>query len=279
MSAITRGERAFFAIVALSALWIGSWCYVIPAYVQIGMPWNAPPLHARFLGAIYLSATTFCFCSAFARTHAQLRAVLPMIAIWTGVVLVVSFFYLTQADYLRVAVWIWLIAYLVYPLIALRLMWIHRTALDQAATYTLPGWAHGYLLAQGILLSAAAALLLLQPELMIRAWPWKLTQQLAQIYSGPILCYGVASLLISRGRSFAEARIALIGMFVFALAVLVASVIHRALFARASPSATLWFAGFAAATAILGLMIARSWSRGPIPPRPDRLRTEPHPKP
>jgi hypothetical protein len=162
MTAITRGERAFFAIVALSALWIGSWCYVIPAYVQIGMPWNAPPLHARFLGAIYLSATTFCFCSAFARTHAQLRAVLPMIAIWTGVVLVVSFFYLTQADYLRVAVWIWLIAYLVYPLIALRLMWIHRTALDQAATYTLPGWAHGYLLAQGILLSAAAALLLLQ---------------------------------------------------------------------------------------------------------------------
>jgi hypothetical protein len=90
MTAITRGERAFFAIVALSALWIGSWCYVIPAYVQIGMPWNAPPLHARFLGAIYLSATTFCFCSAFARTHAQLRAVLPMIAIWTGVVLVVS---------------------------------------------------------------------------------------------------------------------------------------------------------------------------------------------
>jgi hypothetical protein len=259
MTAITRGERAFYAIVALSALWIGSWCYVVPAYVRVGMPWNAPPLHARFLGAIYLSATTFCLCSAFARTRAQLRAVLPMIAIWTGVVLVVSFFYLTQADYLRGPVWIWLLAYLVYPLIALRLMWIHRNEPNPAATRALPRWAQGYLLVQGILLSAAALLLLLLPQLMIKAWPWKLTQQLAQIYSGPILCYGVASVLISRAASFAQVRIAITGMLVFALAVLVASVIHRAVFAHASLSANLWFAGFAIATAILGLMMARSW--------------------
>jgi len=260
MAGISGAERAFYAIVALSAFWIGGWCYVVPAYVQIGMPWNAPPLHARFLGAIYLSATTFCVCSAFARMHAALRAVLPMIAIWTGVVLIVSLFYLAPADYLRPPVWIWLIAYLVYPVIALWLILVHRTGAEPPSASALPGWARGYLLAQAFLLSAAALLLLLWPALMIKAWPWKLTQQLAQLYSGPILSYGVASLLISRSRSFAEVRIALSGLFVFVLAVLVASIIHHTVFVRASLAAILWFAGFAAGTALLALMLARSWS-------------------
>jgi len=262
--AIPRAEKAFYVIVALSALWIGSWCYVNPAYVRTALPWFAPPLHARFLGAVYLSATTFCFCSAFARTRAELCAVLPMIAIWTGVVFVVTPFYLTPADYLRPPVWIWLVAYFIYPLIALWLMWSQRNdTVPPSPARTVPGWARSYLLIQGIVLSAAAVLLLLRPALMIEAWPWKLTLQLAQIYSGPILCYGIASLLISRGSSLAQARIALVGMCVFALAVLAASIIHRATFVRASLSATLWFAGFAAASAILVFMLARSRAGAP----------------
>ena len=259
MAPLTWSEKLFFAIVALSALWVGSWSYFVPTDVQYGIPWNVPPLHARFVGSIYLSAALFCFGSIFARTYDEVRAILPMIAIWTLVVFLVSFLYLTEADYHRFPIWIWIIAYLVYPLIAIWLVWVHRRDWSKAAGSTLPAWARTYLLVQGIVLVVAAAALLLLPDFMIKIWPWALTRQLAQIYSGPILCYGVGSLLISRGRSFAEIRIALAGMLVFSVAVLVASVINRAVFAGVSPAVVLWFAGFAVAAAILGNMLARAW--------------------
>lgn len=101
--------------------------------------------------------------------------------------------------------------------------------------------------------------MLLLPGLMIKAWPWTLTPLLAQIYAGPILCYGVASLLIARARSYRPVRIAMAGMFVFAVAVLVASVIHRVTFASASVSVVLWFACLVIAVVVLGLVLVRAW--------------------
>ena len=258
MTTVSRGEKAFFVVVALSALWVGCWTYFVPASVQNGIPWFAPPLHSRVIGAIYLSAVVFCFGGVFARSYAEVRIVMPMIAIWTGVIFLVSLLYLTAADYGRPPIWIWFVAYLVYPLIALWLMWAHRSAGDGAGA-ALPAWARGYFLLQGIFLTVVGALLLALPDLMIGAWPWALTAQLAQIYAGPVLCYGVASLLLARAQSYAEARIAVAGMLVFAIAVLVASVIHRASFASVSTSVAIWFASLVIAIVALGLVLARAW--------------------
>jgi hypothetical protein len=259
MTKLNRGERVFFAIVALSALWVGSWTYFVPASVLNGIPWFAPPLHARVIGAIYLSAVAFCFASMFARSYAEVRVVVPMIAIWTGVIFLVSLLYLTAADYARPPIWIWVVAYLVYPLIALRLAWVRRSGNGEAEGAALPVWARGYFLVQGAFLTAVGALLLVLPDTMVGVWPWKLTTQLAQIYAGPVLCYGVASLLLARVRSYLEARIAVAGMFVFAVAVLVASVIHRATFPGVSTSVAVWFGCLVIAVAVLGFLLVRSW--------------------
>ena len=43
-----------------------------------------PPLHARFLGAMYLSGATFMLLGLAARQWAEMRVTVPMIAIWTG---------------------------------------------------------------------------------------------------------------------------------------------------------------------------------------------------
>jgi hypothetical protein len=224
-----------------------------------GIPWFAPPFHARVIGAIYLSAVVFCFASVFARSYAEVRIVMPMIAIWTGVIYLVSLLHLTAADYGRPPIWIWFVAYLIYPLIALWLIWVHRTETDDGGGPALPAWARGYFLVQGIFLTIVGALLLVLPDVMVRVWPWKLTSQLAQIYAGPVLCYGVASLLLARVRSYAEARIALAGMLVFAIAVLVASVIHRTSFASVSTSVVIWFGSLAIAIAVLGVVLALAW--------------------
>jgi hypothetical protein len=110
------------------------------------------------------------------------------------------------------------------------------------------------LFAQGILVTALALVLLLTPEYMVIVWPWKITQMLAQIYSAPFLAYGLSSLMISRLQTWAEIRVVVTATFVFALCVLIASLIHRALFSTENLSTWIWFGGFFLATVILGLL-------------------------
>jgi hypothetical protein len=89
---------------------------------------------------------------------------------------------------------------------------------------------------------------------MVSIWPWSITRLLAQIYSAPFLAYGLSSLMISRLHTWAEIRVIVTATFVFALAVLLTSFIHRALFSTGNLSTWIWFGGFLLATIMLGLL-------------------------
>ena len=91
-------------------------------------------------------------------------------------------------------------------------------------------------------------------------WPWKISTFLAQLYSGPLLAYGLASLGISRSRNWEDGRLALAAMTAFAILTLIGSSQHTALFVFWSPSAILWFGGFGAAAMILGYLTLRAYS-------------------
>lgn len=254
MRAITRGERIYFGAVGLLALWVGIWGYFIPDKVDKAIPWLVPPLHARFLGAMYLSGTTFMIGGILSQYYAEVKVMVRVILLWTGMLFVVSLFYLGEFDYSRAQVWIWFGAYILYPLIALWLMWKDHTLEESLAGPAFPAWVRTYLWSQGILVTVLALFLLLAPEFMASVWPWKITRMLAQIYSAPFLAYGVSSLMISRLRSWAEIRVIVTATFVFALGVLLASLIHYALFSPGNVSTWLWFGGFALVTIMLGLL-------------------------
>ncbi len=149
MRAITRGERIYFGAVGLLALWVGLWGYFIPDKVDMAIPWLVPPLHARFLGAMYLSGTTFMIGGILSRYYAEVRVMIPAIAIWTGMLFIVSLFYLGEFDYSRTQVWIWFGAYIIYPLIALWLMWKDRASQEKLSGSDLPAWARSYLFDTG----------------------------------------------------------------------------------------------------------------------------------
>lgn len=262
MRAITRGQRIYFGAVGLLALWVGIWGYFIPSQVDQAIPWLVPPLHARFLGAMYLSGTTFMIGGILSRYYAEVRVMIRGILIWTGMLFVVSLFYLNEFDYSRPQVWIWFGAYIIYPLIALWIIWKDRTHEDSISSPTLPAWVRSYLLIQGILVTALALVLLLAPGFMVGVWPWKITPLLAQIYSAPFLAYGVISLMISRVQTWTEIRVVLIGTFAFALGVFVASLIHRSLFSVGNVSTWIWFGGFLVVTLFLGLLIVQATRLG-----------------
>ena len=262
MTPVTGGQKIYFAAVGLLALWVGIWGYFIPGQVDKAIPWLVPPLHARFLGAMYLSGLTFMIGGILARYYIEVRVMVRVIAIWTGMLFVVSLLYLGEFDYSHKPVWFWFAAYLIYPLIALWLIWRDRTLRESVDGPALPAWVRGYLLTQGIVVTLLALVLLFMPEFMVNVWPWNITQLLAQIYSAPFLAYGVSSLMLSRKQSWVEVWVVVTGFFVFALGVLLASFIHRELFSPANLATWVWFGGFLLATAILGLLSARSIREG-----------------
>jgi hypothetical protein len=258
MTPVTRGQKIYFAAVGLLALWVGTWGYFIPEHVDEAIPWLVPPLHARFLGAMYLSGLTFMIAGILSRYYAEVQVMVPAIAIWTGMLFIVSLFYLGEFDFNHKPVWFWFGAYLIYPLIALWLTWRHRDLREGVDGPALPAWVRGYLLVQGILVTLLALVLLFLPNFMVNLWPWNITRLLAQIYSAPFLAYGITSLMLSRRQTWPEVRVVLLGTFVFAFLVLLASLIHRGLFSLANVSTWAWFGGFLLATVVLGLMSVRS---------------------
>lgn len=258
MTVVTRGQRIYFGAVGLLALWVGIWGYFFPGQVDKAIPWLVPPLHARFLGAMYLSGTAFMIGGIMSRYYAEVRVMVRVILIWTGMLFIVSLFYLGEFDYSRNQVWIWFGAYIIYPLIALWLMWNDHTLHERVSGPGLPAWVRGYLRVQGIVVTALALVLLLIPEFMVIVWPWKITRLLAQIYSAPFLAYGLSSLMLSRKQVWPEVRVVVVATLVFALGVLLASFIHRELFSITNAATWLWFGGFLLATVILGLLSMRA---------------------
>src|SRR5579859_22302 len=260
MTEVTRGHKIYFAAVGLLALWVGLWGFFIPAHSDEALPWLLPPLHARFLGAMYLSGTTFMVGCLLARRWAAVRVVLPMIAIWTGMLLVVSLFHLGEFNPRVPPTYVWFAAYLIYPILAAWLAWRHRHAPGpEAGLPRLPDWAKIYLLAQGMATTALALALLFAPGLMTGVWPWAITPLLAQLYSAPFLSYGLGSLLLAGRQTWLEVRIALTATWVFAFGVLLASLIHHALFSLSHLSTWLWFTGFAGAAAALAVLSVMAW--------------------
>jgi hypothetical protein len=262
MTVVTRGQKIYFAAVGLLALWVGIWGYFFPTRVDTAIPWLVPPFHARFLGALYFSAVVFTVGSILARYYAEVRIVAPVIAIWTGLLFVISLFHLSEFDYSRGPVWFWFGSYLLYPLIGLWLMWQDRSRHETISGPCLPTWGRRYLLTQGVVVTTLALALLLTPEFMVNVWPWKITRLLAQIYSSPFLAYGLSSLVLSRQRTWLEVRVLVVSAFVFGCGVLLASFIHRGVFSPANAATWLWFGGFLLATATLGLLSVQSIRAG-----------------
>lgn len=262
MVLVTRNEKIYFAAVGLLALWVGAWGYFIPSRVDAAIPWLVPPLHARFLGAMYFSGMTFMIAGILSKYYFEVKVMVRVIAIWTGMLLIVSLFYLGEFDYSRGPVWFWFGSYILYPAIALWLMWRHRNQKEETHGTSLPGWVRSYLMIQGGVVTVLAAALLFMPNVMVNLWPWKITRLLAQIYSAPFLAYGLSSLMISRSHVWGEVRVIVTGTFVFAFGVLLASFIHRDLFSPANLSTWVWFGGFLTATVMLGALSQASVRAG-----------------
>ena len=256
---VTWYERAYFLAVGTLAAAVGVPTFISPANAADVLPFAVPPLHARLIGAMYLSGLALMLGATFARRWSDVRLVPAITAIWTGGLLLVTLLHLEAFDFATTQTQIWFGAYVAYPLIGIWLLVRRRHLRDVAAAdRRLPTGSRRWLAGQGVVLSALGAALLVAPATIAQGWPWPVTPLLAQIYSAPLLAYGIGSVLLSRCRTWRETRIAVVGIGLFALLALIGSMIHRELFAIDDPAAWAWFALLAAMTAgTLAMMVPR----------------------
>jgi len=245
--------RAYFLLVGLFALWVGAWGFLAPAQVARALPWTVPPLHARFIAAMYLAGTLTMAWSLFARPIAAVRIPIAMAALWTGALLLVSLLHLDGFDFSRLQTWFWLGAYAVYPLWGAWLYW--GAGARAAARVRRPDPA--LLVVAGVALVLAGALFI-APAAMARAWPWPVTPLLASVYSGPFLAWGVCAVMLAREARREARQIVLAGMLAFTLLALLASALHVKLFHFDAAAAWVWFGTLAAAGAVLALRLVRA---------------------
>jgi hypothetical protein len=250
---VTRPQKVFYACVLILAALIGIWGLFFPANALQVLPFSVPPLHARFLGSMYLSGATFMVLNILAIQWAEVRVVTPMIAVWTGMLGIVSLFHLEAFDWSRIQVWIWFIAYIGFPLVALWITWHQRSEIRHPPGPAISRLLRLYLYAQGGLVTLLALCLLVAPGWMVSLWPWKITPVLAHIYSAPFLSYGLGSLYAISQRTWSEVRIMVYATLVFTVAVLMASLYHANLFDFRRIAPWFWFSGFASTSIVLGL--------------------------
>lgn len=253
---VTLAERAYFVAVGALAGTVGIPAYFAPAQVVSVLPFAVPPLHARLIGAMYLSGLAIMLGSVLARRWEEVRLVPGITAVWTGGLLLVTLLHLETFDFATTQTRIWFAAYVAYPVIGIGILAARR----RDGTAVPPGPApttavRRALTGQGALLTLVGLALLLAPGPMSVGWPWPVTTLLAQIYSAPLLAYGVASLLLARVRTWPEGRIVLVGIWLFALLALVASVIHRGLFDVGLPAAWAWFLALGTVTVVSAIAL------------------------
>ena len=255
-------HRVYFAFVAGFALWVGVWGTFLPQRVAMALPWSVPPLHARVIGAMYLSGLVLMAACSRRRWVHEVAVGLRMATVWTGMLLLASLLHLGEFDAGNPRVWFWFFAYITFPICGAWLAWRDRAAVSAATAAApeavpVPRWMSTLLAALGASFCVLAALLLLAPLAMQAAWPWKASVLLMQIYAGPCLSLGIGGLLLARPRHAVEIAPTALGMATFVVLVLLMSILHRTLFDMSSASARLWFTLLVLASAAL-LAVAAS---------------------
>src|SRR6266508_5189178 len=120
MSPITQGQRIFFAVICAAALLVAVLGLFNPTYLaSIFTCLVLPPLHARFVGAIYAFGAVFMAGGLAARYQAEGRWAVQLIGIWTGMLFIISLLNLDAFDFSLLPVQIWFASYIIYPLISI----------------------------------------------------------------------------------------------------------------------------------------------------------------
>jgi len=205
--------------------------YLFPETSGIRFAWEIKPdMTAVFMGAGYLGgAWLFINTVVSKRWHRVAAGFLP-VTVFTISMMLATLIHWDLFDIQHFPFVLWLILYAITPVLVPFLWWRNRVTdpgtpeADDRVVSVTARWSL-QLLGAGLLLFATAGTL--QPEWVIKLWPWTLTTLTAQTTSGWVALLAVGGLTIGRETRWSAWRVGLESIGLWHVLVLVGAVIHR----------------------------------------------------
>ncbi len=191
------GIESFVLLVA------GVGLLLFPSVVAPEWPWELTRFNALLLGSIYSAALIATIFTVRVRRWAPARIVLPMIALFTTIVLIVSVVNFSRFEAGKYSTWLWFLLYIVIPANALFHMWLYRRLEPYSPVPIDEPWKV-ILLAPTIALGVYGLGLLVAPETFGAFWPWPVDDFHGRMYSVAYLTPALGSLLLWRAAADVE---------------------------------------------------------------------------
>jgi len=200
-------SRFFVIFVVLPLLFIaGIQLFILSEHTDYYFAWTiALPLTAAFMGAGYWAALIAAYMSLRQAASTWIPITGPTAIAATALLGIATFlhldkFHLASPAFLtRFVTWVWIIVYVVTPLLILG-MWLMRGRGrdDTMDALPIPQWIRFGYVFQAILTLLAGIVLFLIPASLIPFWPWSLTPLTARAISAWLTAYGLACIAIYR---------------------------------------------------------------------------------
>jgi hypothetical protein len=155
--------------------------------------------HHVDIGAGYLNPTSYVASSPALRWHNVHLGYLP-VTTFTILMLLVTLLHLDKFITENWPFWVWLVLYIVTPLLVPFVWWRNRSAdprLPQPGERIVPGWLRVIMAFAGGFLLALCLVALIRPEIFINIWPWTQTPLTARIMAGWHAILGVGALVLA----------------------------------------------------------------------------------
>ena len=243
--------RLYFLFVLAQALLVGS-AIIQPPLITVVLPWDASPLNARFIAALYLMGAISALLSLLAARYAEVRISLIEIGFVTGVLLLITvphFGEFTPQNF----PYRWTIFYTIDPLVSALIWWRLRASAPRLAA---GNPLAPLFLTYATILAVAGVILLSLPALAASLWPWALPPILGQVYSAFFLTFALGGLLAAREPGWPSVRVYVLANLGMLLLIIGASLLHADRFKR-GPVTWAWYALCLAGVVAFGVALLR----------------------
>jgi hypothetical protein len=266
MRPVTPRLRLTLEVFAGLALIAGALLFLGATRTDAWWSWTiAPPLTAATLGAFYWAAFLLLLTAARSRIWARARPAVYPIAVIAVLLLLITLIHIDRFDLDSLFGVFWVVAYALVPvLLGLGLAeQLASEGEDRRGARRLPRTLRRALIAEGAILVAAGALLLVAPGAADDVWPWALTPLTSRAIGSFLFGIGLAALVAARDDDPLSFRGAALAYTALGLLVLLALNLHIPDLGD-RPLATALYAAFWVAVVLTGgygLSAARASSR------------------
>ncbi|HJR81029.1 MAG TPA: hypothetical protein VJ821_13210 [Anaerolineales bacterium] len=251
--------RIFFCLASIIVL-VGAGLYFIPERIVPRWLWPLTPFNANFLGAVYLAELASASLLIWYNRWAPARVALPMSYVFTGVVTIVTLFYLDRFDFQRWLSYFWFVLYIVSALVTALIHYVYRR-LPITNTLALTERFRWYLFGYGIVHALYGLSLLIAPAVASGFWPWAIDDFHGRVYSALFLSAAAGSLFVARSTAALELRLVGLAQLATGLLPILGLVMVDASQNRVEWSAAgtwLWLLGFGTISVTGAIMIWKS---------------------